>query len=335
MTRQQYITGIPLLVFVCIFLFSSERTFAAAPARAIPYTESKCSTDPNVFFCEDFEGQDIVNLGNNNCGSTWGNPAIENKDICWAGGGSHQRSTILLPGFDQSSNRVWRISKTTGFVDINTGINTGTGAGTIAGWLRPNILGTGAQDWYARGQIYIDQSQNFPPDIDYKIGIWALPRQFVDPPSAQYENGLYFHQDFYCSVSGTFTSFNDVLLMRYAGSYASKPDAGATPYCPPSAVGAVANNQNAVRFAKGRWYTVEAHYRLGGGSGSSGSGSGLMEMWIDGNLAYRFNNVNTCGGSNCPDMGYIMLMGYMNGGDVQQGFTELDNVIYSRSYEPI
>jgi len=25
-------------------------------------------------------------------------------------------------------------------------------------------------------------------------------------------------------------------------------------------------------------------------------------------------------------------MGYMNGGDAQQGFTELDNVIYSRSY---
>src|SRR5262245_54823423 len=116
--------------------------FAQPPPRAIPYVESQLASNPNVFFIEDFEGQDIVNHGSNNCNSTWGNPAISQKDICWAGGGSHQRSTIPLPGFPQAANRVWRVSKSTAFVDINTGINTGTGNGTIAGWLRPDILGS-------------------------------------------------------------------------------------------------------------------------------------------------------------------------------------------------
>src|SRR5262245_34027869 len=122
-------SGLAMLLVVAF----STAAHAAAPTRSRPYAESICNTDPNIFFCEDFEGQDLINYGSNNCNSTWGNPAITQKDICWAGGGSHQRSTTALAGFNQSTNRVWRISKSQAFTDVNTGINTGTGPGTIAG----------------------------------------------------------------------------------------------------------------------------------------------------------------------------------------------------------
>ena len=293
-------------------------TQAAAPARAKPYAESICNTDPNVFFCEDFEGQDLVNFGRNNCNSTWGNPAILQKDICWAGGGSHQLSTASLPGFDQATNKVWRISKTNSFTDINTGINTGTGAGTIAGWLNPAILGTGSQEWYARIQVWFSPDHTWPADYDFKM-FFALPRQFVDPPSAPYEAGMYFHQDFWCSASG---NYNDVPVIRYSSSFRQFPYQNE--YCPPLSPGQSSDGAHAPRIQKGRWYTLEYHVKL------SSTSNGVLEMWVDGVRTYTTNRV-TCN-SGCNDMGYIMIMGWMNGADPQSGYYEIDNIVMSRSY---
>ena len=291
---------------------------AAAPIRAKAYSESICNTDPSVFFCEDFEGQDLVNYGSNNCNSTWGNPAILRKDICWAGGGSHQRSTAALSGFNQSTNRVWRISKSQSFTDINTGINTGTGPGTIAGWLDTSILGSGAQEWYTRIQVYFHTDHTWPGDLDFKM-FYALPAQFIDPPSAAWEAGMYFHQDFFCSGSG---SYNNVPLIRYSSGFRQFPYQNE--YCPPLAEGVAPNGTNAPRLTKGRWYTLESRIKL------SSSNTGILELWVDGVKAYSTNRI-TCH-NGCPNMGYIMILGWMNSADRQTGYYEIDNVIMSRSY---
>jgi hypothetical protein len=313
-----------LLNFLCaafLILIAGSHAEAAAPLRAKPYTESICDTDPNIFFCEDFDGEDIINYGNNNCGSTWGNPAIVQKDICWAGGGSHQRSTVSLTGFDQATNRVWRVTKGPSFTDINTGINTGTGGGTLAGWLNSTILGSGAKEWYTRIQVWFSTNHTWPADYDFKM-FFALPRTFVDPPSAAYEAGLYFHQDFACQVNGTWTSFNDVPVIRYSSNFRQFPYQNE--YCPPLSPGQSADGTRAPRFQKGRWYTLEYHVKL------ASDNSGILELWVDGTKAYSTNRT-TCH-NGCPDMGYIMIMGWMNGADPQTGYYEIDNVVMSRSY---
>lgn len=305
-------------VTTLMLLLINVPVFAQAPARARPYAEATKCASSSVFFCEDFEGQDLVNQGNGNCSSTWGNPAIAQKDICWAGGGSHQLSTIPLTGFNQATNRVWRVSKTQSFTDINTGINTGTGGGTIAGYLQSSIMGTGAQEWYARIQVYFSSTHTWPADFDFKM-FFALPRSFVDPPSAAYEAGMYFHQDFFCSSGG---NFNDVPVIRYSSNFRQFPYQNE--YCPPLTPGLAPNGTQAPRFVKNRWYTLEYHVKL------SSTTTGILEMWVDGVKAYASNRV-TCH-NGCNDMGYIMIMGWMNGADAQTGYYEVDNVIMSRAY---
>jgi hypothetical protein len=270
-----------------------------------------------VFFCEDFEGEDIKNYGGNNCNSTWGNPAIQEKDICWAGGGSYQYNTSPPRGFS-GNNRVWRVSKTKSFTDVVTNINTGTGAGTIAGWLKSSILGTGAQEWYARAQVWFSSDHTWPANYDFKM-FFALPRSFVDPPSAAYETGMYFHQDFWCSSGG---NFNDIPVIRYSSNYRQFPFQGE--YCSPLSPGQTVDGVHAPRIQKGRWYTLEYHIKL------SSSTNGVLEMWVDGNKAYSTNRV-TCH-NGCNDMGYIMIMGWMNSADPQSGYYEIDNIVMSRSH---
>ena len=292
--------------------------YAAAPARSgHPYAEAICSSSAEVFFCEDFEGEDIDCLGFNNCGSTWTNPGIDQKDICFCGGGSYQFDTEALSPFS-TSNRVWRVSKDTAFVDVVTGRNTGTGNGTIAGWLEPAIMGTGGQEWWGRFQVWFSADHLWPADYDFKT-VFTLPRTFVDPPSAAYEAGIYFHQDFFCSGLG---NFNDVPALRYSSSFAQFPYQNE--YCPPRAPGLPANGINAPRFERERWYTIEYHVKL------SSTSSGILDVWVDGNLAYHATRVTCAGG--CGDMGYLMIMGWMNPADAQDGYYEIDNLILSRSY---
>ncbi len=306
-------------IMICHFVqgLSLGAADAAAPARPKPYNETLCSQNPDVFFCEDFEGEDLVNYGGNNCNTTWGNPAIQEKDICWAGGGSHQYNNPVIPGFT-TSNRVWRVAKSQGFVDVNTGIQTGTGGGTIAGWLKPEILGTGTKEWFTRIQVYFSSTHTWPSDYDFKM-FFALPRTFIDPPSAAYEAGIYFHQDFWCSGSG---NHNDVPIVRYSSNFRQFPYQNE--YCPPLTPGVAPNGTQAPRFQKGRWYTLEYHVKL------AADNSGIVELWVDGIKAFSSNRV-TCH-NGCPDMGYIMIMGWMNSADAQTGHYEIDNVVMSRKY---
>ena len=304
-----------LLTFMCISFAQ-----AAAPARAKPYAEAICSTDPNVFFCEDFEGQDIIVFGTPARENTWGNPAIQTTDVYWNGGGSYQRSAIPLSGFSQSTNHVWRVSKTTNFTDNVTGRQNGTGSGTLAGWLNPNIMPAGAaQEWYTRIQVYFDPSHTWPAELDFKM-FYALPRQFIDPPSAAYETGMFFHQDFWCNPPNA--NFNDVPVIRYSSNFRMFPYQN--DYCPPLAPGQSPDGVRAPRVQKGRWYTLEYHVKL------SSTTSGILEMWVDGVKTYSTNRV-TCH-NGCSDMGYIMIMGWMNQADPQTGYYEIDNVVMSKQY---
>lgn len=304
---------------------------AAAPTRSQgAYTEDICNNDADVFFCEDFDaphvpGNPYLTNNGSSCSNQWLNPALGDQpfgnpwDMCFPDGGGHQRSTIDLLDFDPDTNYVWRIYKSGGATDIKTGVNSGTGGGTIAGFLDTSILGTGAREWYCRFNIYFHSTHTWPQDFDYKMPCWGLPREFEDPPSAEYEAGVYVHQDFFCSGLG---NFNDVPAIRYSNNFGQFPYQNE--YCPPLSPGTAANGTNAPRFQTARWYTVEMHYRLG-----TTSGTGLMEMWVDGNLAYSVARA-TCV-SPCNDLGYVMILGWMNSADSQTGYAEIDNIVYSRA----
>jgi len=314
-----------LLFSAFVMLVSGLSAEAAAPSRATPYVESICKTSPDVFFCEDFEGKDIYITGRvGDSQNKWGNPAIERQDLYWSLGGTHQRSTAPLPGFNQATNRVWRITKTKPFTDIDTGLNTGTGSGLLSGWLKASILGSGAREWYTRMQVYLSTDHSFPDDYDFKM-FYALPRQFVDPPSAAYETGMSFGQDFWCPPPLN-RNFNDVPVVRFREPFHAYPitvDQGK--YCPPLAPGQPADGSHAPRIQKNRWYTLEYHIKLAQDS------TGILELWVDGNRAYRFNGP-TCPGWSCPDVGFIQILGWMNQADSQTGYAEYDNVVMSRRY---
>lgn len=317
-------------------LSATAAAHAAAPPRAKPYKESICNTDPNVFFCEDFEGEDIYNLGNPGgkptCASRWGNPALYKADgkqpsnFCWGGGGSYQYNTTQVSGFG-SQNRVWRVAKSgNGFTDILTGINTGVGSGDIHGYFPANSLGKAHRDWYARLQVWFSQDFRWPDQFDVKL-LFHQPAAFVDNPSSVYQMGIFIARAFFCSAS-----YGDVPIMRYGPAYDKFPVGKLDPvqsyaYCPALPVGEPADGKHAVRLARGRWYTIEYHVRL---SSKPGVSDGMLEMWLDGNLAYS-RVLDTCR-NGCPDMGYTFISGYMNRMDRWQGYLEIDNVVMSRSY---
>ena len=294
------------------------------PARAKPYTDPACSGS-DVFFCEDFEGNDINNLGSNNCGSTWGNPALDNgpyggapATFCWAGGGTYQYSTIPLADFNQSTNRVWRVTKTQSFTDVVTGRNTGTGPGTITGYFKQGIA-TGVKDFHVRFQAYWHPTHTWPSQFDFKT-VFVLPRDFIDPPSAPYETGIYMTRGFWCNPPNQ--NYNDVPQIRYSSNFQSFPYQNE--YCPPLSPGVDANGTNAPRLEKNRWYTMEYHVKL------APDNTGILELWLDGKKAYTSNRI-TCH-NGCPDIGYLMVMGWMNSADAQTGYYEIDNIVMSRSY---
>ncbi|MBN1672283.1 MAG: hypothetical protein JXR37_14685 [Kiritimatiellae bacterium] len=310
------------------WLVSAPGLEAGAPARAVPYAEAIARDDPAVFFCEDFEGGDLSLDGTigDSPNKYWRNPALVRTELYWAVGGSHQLSTIPIPGFDSARNRVWRVTKSQSFIDIVTGRNPGRGSGSLGGWLDPAILGSGAREWYVRCQVYFHETHSWPTDYDFKV-FFALPREFPDMPSAVYETGIFFHQDFACPVNGSWVSAGgNTPMIRYGPAYDAYPPLGEL--CPWLEIGAPADGLHMPRFAKGRWYTLEYHLKL---SSSPGTANGLLELWVDGNLAYSRRNIDTCR-NGCPDMGFVMIMGWMNPADPQTGYYEIDNVIMSRAY---
>jgi hypothetical protein len=116
-----------------------------------------------------------------------------------------------------------------------------------------------------------------------------------------------------------------VPLIRYGPPYDGFPVLGE--YCPTLAPGLPPDGVHAPQIQKSRWYTFEYHVKL---STSAIANDGLLELWVDGLRAYSRSGNNCRGG--CPDMGYIMILGWMNSADPQAGYAEYDNVVMSRAY---
>lgn len=278
-------------------------------ARAVSYVESICRTNPNVFFCEDFEDAATAPLTTPgvgpDCSGSWKNPGFVYSNYCWNQRGSVSAPILSVPGFSNSNNKVYNIK---------------IANGTIDGYLGKGGQGKTYNDYYIRWQFYYTSDVQFPVDLDIKQML-SHPEVFEDPPSANYQNGIYFHEDYFCSGVG---NFGDAIVLRYGPPYNQFPSQNE--YCPPLAPGQSANNINAPRIQKNRWYTVEVHFRLG-----ATASTGLMEAWLDGNLMYRANRAN-CTGS-CPPMAYVYFTGYKSPFEPDfSGNVQYDNIVMSTSY---
>jgi hypothetical protein len=304
---QQKITVFVLPLLFGVLLTDTPQTHAAAPARGKAYVESICNTDPNVFLCEDFNDPataPTTTRGGGDCSGRWLNPGFVRSSYCWNSGGSLSAPTVSVPGVSSSGNQVYRM-------DI--------GAATIDGFLKSGSQGKSYTDYYIRWQFYYSNDVQWPVDLDIKQML-THPEVFVDPPSANYQNGIYIHEDFFCSGLG---NFGDVIALRYGPPYNGFPVYNE--YCPPLSPGQPANGKNAVRLQKNRWYTVEVHFKLG-----TSSSTGLMEAWLDDNLMYQANRA-TCTGS-CPPMSYVYFTSYKNSSEPNfSGYVEYDNIVMSTS----
>ena len=359
MARARTLWMVALVVPPCWGV--AQTAYAATLPRAIPYTEAICSSDPNVVFCEDFQGNDIVNRsrgGFGSCESTWGNPAISASDFCRGSGGSVQINTVARPYF-APDKRVWRVAiGPPGVADITTGVDTGIGPGTIGGWLKPSqLVGLGAcetftvnsgailpapynpgasvsganclDDFYVRFQFFLSQNYSYPTVLDQKLPFLnplcqKLNTKCPDAPSSPWESGIYMSTNSWCGpryFPPTGRSFADALVIRYGPDFRQFPYQNE--YCPPLAPGAPVDGRRMPRTVVGRWYTVEYHVRL------STTASGVLEMWLDGNLAYRSHRPTTNAMSR---PGYVFIMAWRNlAGCPCTGYVELDAVVISRA----
>lgn len=317
--------GILSFMFLVVFVVLGWATYAEAVApmsgpmgsRSTQYVESICRTDPNVFFCEDFEDESTAptptgRFGDcNSGGGRWNNPGLADSHSCF-NGGSRISPTIAIPGFT-GTNRVWSLP-----VQV--------GSSTLEGYLKRGGTGRAYTAYYIRYQFYYTSNVTFPGNLDMKQ-FFTQPENFIDNPSADFQNGTMFHQDFFCSGVG---NFGDVMVLRRSNGVESgyqfpfSPLPGQNQYCPPRAVGQAANNANAVRFQTNRWYTIEMHFILG-------SSNGTARMWVDGNLAYSFSNVRTCTSTCSAGMGYFFLTGYKGNGESGGGSVQFDNIVMSTS----
>lgn len=305
----------PLLILCCsIFtlLISSSQTQAVAPARQTPYTESRCNTDPNVFFCEDF--QDTATLptatSSSSCTGHWNNPAWAHSSYCYNNAATSATITPTIPipnGVPSSGNQVYR---------LKLGGN-GSGGSTIDGYLGWQGTGHTYTNYYIRWQFYYTSDVTWPVDLDIKQML-SHPEVFLDPPSANYQNGIYIHQDFFCNGLG---NFGDIPALRYGPAYNGYPVYNEM--CPPLTPGLPADGVQAPRLQVNRWYIMEVHFIL-----SANSSTGLLEAWLDGNLMYSIHRA-TCTGS-CPPMSYVYFTGWKNPSEPNgAGYVQYDNIVMS------
>jgi hypothetical protein len=201
---------------------------AAAPmsgpigTRTVPYVESKCS-DPNVFFCEDFEDPGTAPIRTSSwggCDGRWRNPGWASSGYCYNTSGMTMPPTIPIGGFG-AGNDVYQITLKQGAID---------------GRLRDRTVGTDYTDYYIRYQFYYSNDVQWPGDLDIKQML-SHPELWLDPPSANYQNGPIIHQDYGCTGLG---NFGDAIVIRYGPAYNLFPLRDE--YCPPLAPGQPANN---------------------------------------------------------------------------------------------
>ncbi len=317
---------------------------AAAPARSIPYDEAALCVSAGVFFCEDFEGNDIDVQPFGPC--TWGNPAMRNRsgstpaslDCNNSGGGTAlggtlQRITKTLPvGPDTSTNnRVWRVAKGGAtFQDIRTGVNTGVGQGTLRGFLRDNQGGgiNNVREYYVRYQYYFSSNFDFPETLDVKH-VFTQPKDFSSNPGADYQNGTNILERRPCGLPLGSTEGQRWFQLRRSNNFKTYP--GINDGCPNALpFGTITPGRNFF-WDTDTWHTVEFWVKL---ESSGGANNGDMKLWIDDILVYDTMTMpgwdgDTCANA-CDDLGFMFMGAFMNPADQpHNGFVEIDNVVMS------
>lgn len=327
-------------------------SYAAAPPRPIPYDEAVLCASADVFFCEDFEGNDIFiqdRAGGGKALCTYGNPAVSTRTgakpahlSCpgsgggTAQGGSVQHPAVNLPkGPDTTSqNQVWRMTKGGKAPnDIVTGKNTGIGQGSLVGFLQNRSGGgiKGVREYYVRYFYRYNQGYDWPEQYDSKQ-VFTQPMEFKDNPSAHYQNGAYV---FRTRCKGIKIPAENTMTLRHSGPYDNFPDTAAEGHCnkafgPDGMLPTGTVKLNHFYKMDHNWHEIEFYFKLES-STSGNSNDGDMRLWIDGQLLYEQTNTDVCRGG-CAELGYFFAGAYMNRLDAPHAsFAEMDNLVMSRS----
>ena len=345
-----------------------------------PYAEAICNdpSNPNIIFCEDFNYPNDFYAG---ADGTWGNSnwlnpglttrlqgfiyGISGRQINLATGYPLKPSGLMPSGSQTDHLWVANWDPTRGV--LNNGGTMGRirePGGNYANGTAPTT------DLYIRFQYFVTANYTWPgdPRIDsYNYGtacqpydnkilyIWP-PEGLSNPTGASYDAGLHTQAGVYDPSQNA--RFADALAVRYGdastgGSYKFAPlfsQAVSVPsfnnYGPFQSLTLRNPHDTTIlgkvfRFDTNRWYTIEMRYRL---SSRAAAMDGLVQVWIDGNKIYDFQNIDTCDAGDtsnpnyppgdCTGVGAIYLGAYHNGLDCTawNGQQIIDNFVISRTY---
>lgn len=362
-----------MVLIFSAFIFASftavTNSSASAPQRPNqPYAEGKCTTDPNIIFCEDFNYPSnfgFTQTCGTGCGtSVWSNPGLTKTSFDFSYGTSGRRinpatdypakPSGTLPSGGQPDH-VWvsNWDPTKGSTD--NGATWGRlrePGGNYANGTAPST------DLYFRFQFYVTPNWAWPGDpkmdkynygssnaVDNKILFIYPPEGTGNPTGASYDAGLYTNSSVYDPNNNA--RFADAIAIRYG----TAQDFQYLPMCP-----GCSNFPNYYEYAPfqnltlrnpsdskllgrvfrlntGTWYTFELHYKLS----SMNQANGMVELWIDGTKIYSQTNVVTCGSAetgDCSGIGGIFIGAYHNAIDktAWNGQQVIDNLIVSRAY---
>jgi len=345
---------------------------AIAPARSgQPYAEAKCSTDPNIIFCEDFNYPDNFwfsgTFGPND--AKWVNPGLATQVY----GFSQSLASRQINPATNYPAKPQGASPSGGQADFVWAANWDpskgvTGNGSTWGILRNpggNYMNGSppAKDFYIRFQYYVTSNYVWPGDpktdkygysspnpFDNKIFYFYPPEGIDCPTCASYDAGLFTGAGIYDPIQNA--RFSDALAVRIGDTsdnykvFPMCPQCGSTPqhydYAPYQSLTFRNPSDQPLlgrvfRFNTNRWYTIEVRYKL---SSTAGASDGIVEVWIDGTKTYSASDLQTCGHSqdgrygDCSGLGAIDIVAYHNGADptTWNGQQVIDNVIISKGY---
>lgn len=323
----------PLLILLSMtvpnIVSPSDAGAAAPPRNGQPYAEARCSTDPNILVCEDFDyPQNFIcagATGSQGFNQTWINPG-------WSNGGPFgfqycssadfpNVTAAGLPTAPGVSGGVYRASMAKGAAsasydacilgdcdrstnDMPMTYQNGSPA-TNDLYFRFQIYNSNSPDWYWPSPSY---------GLDNKV-LFLYTNKYTSKTDANVDAGLYFNSSGRCNTGGGAT-YNDALSFRVgsnSGSFKWYPahlSAGThLEYCSGTGTPNGTNGDGTVpvasgyppsgdpepgtlfRMKTGRWYTVEFRYKLS----NPGVKNGTIEAWVDGIKVYGDNDLETCG----------------------------------------
>lgn len=330
-------------------LTAPDPVFAAAPQRTVewcisqgvacppggqPYAEDRCSTDPNIIFCEDFDyPQDFLCIPldfSGNYRQKWFNPGLTTDgqwidfQFCNAADFPAASTFPAPPSGSPQGGHFYRARPSLGAAsasydgcilgdcerstpDLPTTYQNGSSA-TKDLYFRFQIYNTDNPDWY------------WPLEIDNKV-LFFYPNQYTTKDSANVDAGLYFHNDSRCDFGAGGVGYNDAVSFRVGSNSDSfkfypadlNANAGTLPshteYC--SGLGKPNGTRGDTTVGIDSVYPPVGNpepgtlFRMKTGRwytvefryklSDSGVKNGIIELWIDGVKVYSDNDLETCG----------------------------------------